>query len=244
MFTMRITPRLLAAGTRGETRAWWHRPLRRASDKVRQGCADGLMSFYFASDAGLGSNARRCHMEPPPASGAVDCANCWSPTGGERRRDVLHISRLCCRPDRLALCFHILTNLPATPFPHNELRCPRVTPGLQDPPALKAFRQSEAALKALRPSNSVTHGIIVAHAISKYSERYRSLGTSAPSSSATGRACAGATARQCRTQTRNRLGRFSSGILEQHCGALWAIGREEFSRSERVSRQLGGTPGS
>lgn len=230
MFTMLIAPRLLAAGTRGETRAWLHPPSRCASDKVRQGCADGLMSLYFASDAGLGSNASRCHMAPPPPCGPVDCADCWSPQGGERRATRISPRLLrtrSTRPLRIAL--------PATPFLHIDLRCPRVTPGLQDLPALKAFRESEAALRALRASNSTTHGIIAAHGISEDPERYRSLRTSAPSAAATRRASGRAGAKQRRTQTRNRLGRVPSGILEQHRRPLWSIGSEEFSRSERLS---------
>src|SRR5216684_6871599 len=94
------------------------------------------------------------------------------------------------------------------------------------PPNLLTFKHSEAALKTLRPSDFPTHGIIAAHGISEYPERYRSLGTSATSPSATphsvnGSAPARATARQRRTQTRNRVGRLPSGILEQRRRSLW-----------------------
>src|SRR5260370_4855727 len=122
------------------------------------------------------------------------------------------------------------------------------TPDLQNLPTLKTFRHSEAAaLKTLRPSNFPTHGIIAAHGISEYPERYRSLGTSATSSAATphsvnGSAPARATARERRTQTRNRVGRLPSGILEQRRRSLSPIGSQEFSRSERLSRQFGRRP--
>src|SRR6266481_6469588 len=72
-----------------------------------------------------------------------------------------------------------------------RLRILPVTTGVYST-GLQTFRHSEAALKTLRPSNFPTHGIIAAHGISKYPERHRPLGTSAPSSAASRRARAGA----------------------------------------------------
>src|SRR5258707_15879686 len=150
---------------------------------------------------------------------------------------------LANQPFLSPLCFHILTNcLSCNPFLFT-LTCV-APPDVQNLPTLKTFRHSEAALKTLRPSNFPTHGIIAAHGISEYPERHRSLGTSATSPSATRRAPARATARQRRTQTRNRLGRLPSGILEQRFRSLWPSGSKEFSGRQRLSRQLGRRPSS
>src|ERR1700687_631007 len=126
-------------------------------------------------------------------------------------------------------------------------RCDRFRVNLEYIPAPQqkqgtacAASSLQAALKALRPSNSTTHGIIVAHGISENPERYRSVGTSAPSSAAphsvNGSASGRAATRQRRTQTRHRLGRLPSGILEQRCRPLWPIGGKEFSGGQRLSR--------